>query len=202
MSRKRQLAEVRALEAKLSRSRQFQDWRNAQLPLASFIKTRAQPSIYYAPKRKHPQTDALLAQSAKELYGRFTMLNTIFRVYLCLSIFIQLFIFHISEEIEKREKVLVEELNLIEMQIGMGKHSQNFEGSSTLNTEIAVRSIEEGEENRDPNPENSVEAEINDNADTSMQSIINENFDNDHDHDAEKKEELHLDQIQPDENNG
>jgi pinin len=72
LSRKRQLAEVRALEAKLARSRQFQDWRNAQLPLASFIKTRAQPSIYYAPKRKHPQTDVLLEQSMKELYGWYS----------------------------------------------------------------------------------------------------------------------------------
>lgn len=33
-----------------------------------------------------------------------------------------------------------------------------------------------------------------------MQSIINESFDNDHN--MEKKEELQLDQIQPDENNG
>lgn len=172
LSRKRQLAEVRALEAKLGRSRQFQDWRNAQLPLASFIKTRAQPSIYYAPKRKHPQTDILLAQSAKELY----------------------------EEIEKREKALVDELNLIEAQVGLGKHSQNLEGSAALNIVVAPRSIEDGEENRDPNPEHTVEAPISDNADVSMQSIINENFNNDHD--VEKKEEIQLDQVQPDENNG
>jgi len=69
------LAVVRALEVKLARSRQFQNWRSAQLPLASFIKTRAQPSIYYAPKRKHPQTDMLLAQSAKELYGLYSHKN-------------------------------------------------------------------------------------------------------------------------------
>lgn len=65
------MAEVRALEAKLARSRQFQDWRAAQLPLASFIKTRTQPSIYYIPKRKNPQTESLLAQSAKELHGSY-----------------------------------------------------------------------------------------------------------------------------------
>lgn len=69
LSRKRQLTMVQMLEAKLARSRQFQDWRSAQLPLALFIKTRAQPAIYYLPKRKHPQTDAWLEQSAKELYG-------------------------------------------------------------------------------------------------------------------------------------
>ncbi|XP_070156091.1 pinin [Polyergus mexicanus] len=169
LSRKRQLAEVRALEAKLARSRQFQDWRNAQLPLASFIKTRAQPSIYYVPKRKHPQTDMLLVQSTKELY----------------------------EEIERREKALIEELNLIEMQIGLGKTSQNFEASTSLHIVETSRSIEEGEENRDPNPEH-IEAAIIDNADVSMQSI-NENF---NDNDMEKKEEVQLNKIQPDENNG
>ncbi|KAL6267028.1 hypothetical protein P5V15_000105 [Pogonomyrmex californicus] len=173
LSRKRQLAEVRALEAKLARSRQFQDWRNAQLSLASFIKTHAQPSIYYVPKRKHPQTDILLAQCTKELY----------------------------EEIERREKALVEELNLIEVQIGLNKHSQNnFEESASLHTVEAPRSIEEGEENRDPNPEHNIETTINDNTDISMQSIINENFDDEHT--TEKKEEVQLDQVQPDANNG
>ncbi|XP_071580562.1 pinin isoform X2 [Temnothorax nylanderi] len=171
LSRKRQLAEVRALEAKLTRSRQFQDWRNAQLPLVSFIKTHAQPSIYYVPKRKHPQTDMLLAQSTKELH----------------------------EEIERREKALVEELNLIEVQIGLGKHSQNFEASSSLHTVEAAPLIQEGEENRDPNPEHNIETAINDNADISMQSIINENFDNDH---TVEKKEVQLEMVQPEVNNG
>ncbi|XP_011880744.1 PREDICTED: pinin [Vollenhovia emeryi] len=172
LSRKRQLAEVRVLETKLGRSRQFQDWRNAQLPLASFIKTHTQPCIYYVPKRKHPQTDVLLEQSAKELY----------------------------EEIERREKALVEELSVIEMQIGLGKHpTQNFEASSSLHTVEAPRLIEEGEENRDPNPEHNIEAAINDNADIAMQSVIKENFDNDH---TEEKEEVQLDQVQADVNDG
>ncbi|KAL0123338.1 hypothetical protein PUN28_005700 [Cardiocondyla obscurior] len=167
-SRKRQLAEVRVLEAKLARSRQFQDWRNAQLPLASFIKTQTQPPIYYLPKHKDSQTDMLLAQSAKELH----------------------------ETIERREKTLIEELNLIEAQIGLNKHSQNFETSSTVHTIEAPRLIEEGEENRDPNPEHNIEAAINDDTainDISMQSVINENFDNDHN--VEKKEDEQLDQV-------
>jgi len=107
----------------------------------------------------------------------------------------------VSEEIEKREKALVEELNLIEIQIGLSKHSQNFEASSSLHTVEAPRLLEEGEENRDPNPEHNIEATINDNndnADISIESVINENCD---DH-TEKKEEVQLDQIQHDVNNG
>ncbi|CAK9832248.1 PNN [Anthophora retusa] len=172
LSRKRQLAEVRALEAKLARSRQFQDWRAAQLPLASFIKTRAQPPIYYAPKRKHPQTDILLAQSAKELH----------------------------EEIERREKALIEELELIEVQVGLGKHQQNFDGAAALNTTTEVQqSTEEGEENRDPNPEKTVETENNETVDVPVKSEKDENYDNTND--VEKKEEVQVDEAK-DENNG
>ncbi|XP_076247651.1 desmosome associated protein-like protein pinnin [Calliopsis andreniformis] len=171
LSRKRQLAEVRALEAKLARSRQFQDWRAAQLPLASFIKTRAQPSIYYVPKRKHPQTDILLAQSAKELH----------------------------EEIERREKALIEELELIEVQVGLGKHQQSFDGSTSINTTEVQQSTEEGGENRDPNPDNNMETENNDTADTSTKPEKNENYDNSTE--AEQKEEVQVDEAK-DENNG
>ncbi|XP_076281540.1 desmosome associated protein-like protein pinnin isoform X2 [Lasioglossum baleicum] len=173
LSRKRQLAEVRALEAKLARSRQFQDWRAAQLPLASFIKTRAQPPIYYAPKRKHPQTDILLAQSAKELH----------------------------EEIERREKALVEELELIEVQVGLGKHQQNFDGSTSLIATAEVQqSAEEGEENRDPNPEKNSESENNETADVSVKSEKDENYDN-NSNELEKKEEVQVEEAK-DENNG
>lgn len=84
------------------------------------------------------------------------------------------------------------------MQIGLGKNSQNFEASTSLHIVETSRSIEEGEENRDPNPE-LIEAAIIDNADVSIQSIINENFD---DNDMEKKEEIQLNQVQSDENNG
>ncbi|XP_020299862.1 pinin [Pseudomyrmex gracilis] len=173
LSRKRQLTMVQMLEAKLARSRQFQDWRGAQLPLASFIKTRAQPAIYYLPKRKHPQTDAWLAQSAKELY----------------------------DEIEKREKELDKELKLIEAQIGLGKLSQNFEVSGPLHTAEAVpRSIEEGEENQDPNPENNTESAVNDDTDVPMQPMKKENFDDDHK--TEETEDVKFHQVQSDENNG
>ncbi|XP_029045564.1 pinin isoform X1 [Osmia bicornis bicornis] len=172
LSRKRQLAEVRALEAKLARSRQFQDWRAAQLPLACFIKTRAQPAIYYIPKRKHPQTDILLAQSAKELH----------------------------EEIERREKALVEELELIEVQVGLNKHQQSFDGSTTLNAPIEVQqSTEEGEENRDPNPEQNIEPEITETVAPPVKFKKDENCDNTND--VEVKEETQVEEAK-DENNG
>ena len=172
LSRKRQLAEVRALEAKLARSRQFQDWRAAQLPLACFIKTRAQPAIYYIPKRKHPQTDILLAQSAKELH----------------------------EEIERREKALVEELELIEVQVGLNKHQQSFDGSTTLNAPIEVQqSTEEGEENRDPNPEQNIEPETTETVAPPVKFEKDENCDNTND--VEVKEETQVEEAK-DENNG
>jgi pinin len=71
-NRKQQLAQVKALEAKLARSKQFQDWRSAQIPLLNFIKTKAQPAIYYLPKRSTPETDTLLQGSSKELKGLYS----------------------------------------------------------------------------------------------------------------------------------
>lgn len=126
LSRKRQLAEVRALEVKLTRSKEFEEWRTAQLPLAGFIQTRAQPPIYYLPKRKNARTETLLAESAKQLH----------------------------EEIERRERNLVEELEKIEGQIGFGKNQQTFEiPSLSVTVDDEQRSLKDGEENRDPNPE-------------------------------------------------
>lgn len=171
LSRKRQLAEVRALEAKLARSRQFQDWRAAQLPLASYIKTHAQPSIYYIPKRKNPQTETLLAQSAKELH----------------------------EEIERREKALLEELELIETQIGLGKQQQNFDGNASINVpEEVSQTAEEGEENRDPNPDNNVETTKVDDLDVSIKTEKDENV---VEKVIEANDEKQVDQIKKDENN-
>lgn len=110
-------------------------------------------------------------------------------------------IFMITEEIERREKAFVDELNFIELQIGLGKHPQNFEESTPLNTVEASHPIEEGEENRDPNPEHTVESTVEiDNATVSIQPIINENFDNNHDMEM-KEEEIQFDQVPLDENN-
>ncbi|XP_057340814.1 pinin [Microplitis mediator] len=132
LSRKRQLAEVKALESKLARSKQFQIWKNAQLPLASFIKTQATPAIYYLPKRKHPKTDTLLEQCAKELHA----------------------------EVERREKSLAEEIEAIESQINANKQNQSIDKSEGMEiNEIQI--MEDGEENRDPNPE--IKDKVNDN---------------------------------------
>ncbi|XP_012269318.1 pinin [Athalia rosae] len=122
-SRKRQQAEVRSLEAKLVRSRQFQEWRASQLPLASFIRTRTQPAIFYLPKRKHPRTDSLLASSAKEL----------------------------NDEVERREKLLLEELEHIESQAGLGKQQSIETNVVSSAQEEPPTPMEECEENRDPN---------------------------------------------------
>ncbi|XP_063972117.1 pinin [Diachasmimorpha longicaudata] len=141
LSRKRQLAEVKALEAKLARSKQFQEWRSSQLPLANFIRTRAQPPIYYLPKRKHPRTDALLEECAKE--------------------------FH--EEVERREKVVMEELEIIEFQVNNNKpqHQVDDLPNQPQITETS-QPMEEGVENCDPNPEHLAE----ESADVEISTII------------------------------
>lgn len=109
-------------------------------------------------------------------------------------------LFYITEEIERREKVLIDELEAIELQVGLGKHQQNFDGSATLNATAEVpQSTEEGEENRDPNPEKNLESENNEPADVPIKSDKDENYENTND--IEKNEEVKVDEVK-DENNG
>ena len=62
--------------------------------------------------------------------------------------------FVFAEEIEKREKALVEELEIIEGQVGLGKHQQNFDNPPFSVIEEEPQSMKEGEEeNQDPNPD-------------------------------------------------
>lgn len=108
--------------------------------------------------------------------------------------------FDVTEEIEIREKALVEELELIEVQVGLGKHQQNFDGSASLAATTEVQqSTEEGEENRDPNPDNNLEVETNEVVDVSVKSEKDESCDNSNE--IEKKEEVQVDEV-IDENNG
>lgn len=109
-------------------------------------------------------------------------------------------ILRVTEEIERREKALVEELELIEVQVGLGKHQQNFDGSATLNVTAEVQqSVEEGEENRDPNPEKTSESETNEAIDVTVKPEKEENCDKSKE--VEKKEEVQVDEVK-DENNG
>ncbi|XP_011502608.1 PREDICTED: pinin [Ceratosolen solmsi marchali] len=131
-NRKQQLAQVKALEAKLARSKQFQDWRGAQVPLLNFIKTKAQPAIYYLPKRSTPETDTLLQESSKEL----------------------------KAEIDRREKSLIDELELIQAQVGLGKNQLDKNISIAENQDQSLTEEPDEEENRDPNPEKNGDTEM------------------------------------------
>lgn len=84
LNRKQQLAQVKALETKVARSKTYQEWRSAQIPLLNFIKTKTQPHIYYLPKRSTPETDTLLQESSKLLKGTFVQ-----KKFFLLNIFVK-----------------------------------------------------------------------------------------------------------------
>ena len=79
--KKQQLAQVKALETKLFRSRQYQEWRSLQIPLLNYIKTNTHPPIYYLPKRSNPKTDSLLQESSKALKGKISRLHIYFLIF-------------------------------------------------------------------------------------------------------------------------
>lgn len=106
----------------------------------------------------------------------------------------------ITEEIERREKALLEELELIETQIGLGKQQQNFDGNTSLNApEEVSQTAEEGEENRDPNPENNVETTKIEDLNVSIKMEKDEDV---VENAVEINDEEQVDQIKKDENNG
>lgn len=68
-TRKRQMAEIRALEAKVQRVREQEAWERAQQPLAGFVRTRARPRLYWLPKvvEEGGRVAARLAESRAEV---------------------------------------------------------------------------------------------------------------------------------------
>lgn len=93
----------------------------------------------------------------------------------------------------------------IEGQIGLGKHQQNFDIPQLLVTVDEQRSMKEGEENRDPNPEKN-------NGEMSKDEIVpspNMNHDNVdmNNSDVQKEEEIdvqekEVEEDEDEENNG
>lgn len=91
--------------------------------------------------------------------------------------------FFFTAEVERREKSLAEEIEAIESQINANKQNQSIDKSEAMEiNEIQI--MEDGEENRDPNPE--INDKVNDNDSSPIgiksefQDTNEDNLKNDH----------------------
>lgn len=67
IDRKRKQTEIRRLESKISRIKDYETWETSTLNLKNFIKTKTSPSIYYRPKLLSKKTEKLLTESSNEI---------------------------------------------------------------------------------------------------------------------------------------
>lgn len=65
--RKRQQLEIRKLELKMTRLREFEIWEKTKKDLFNFIKTKSKPHIYFKPKLKNEKLEKRLADCRSEL---------------------------------------------------------------------------------------------------------------------------------------
>ncbi|XP_058838236.1 pinin isoform X2 [Topomyia yanbarensis] len=64
--RKRQQLEIRALETKMIKMRDFESWEDSKKPLAKYIKTQTKPQIFYLPKKLDAKMEMKLKDSQEE----------------------------------------------------------------------------------------------------------------------------------------
>ncbi|KAM7359572.1 desmosome associated protein-like protein pinnin [Cochliomyia hominivorax] len=67
IDRKRKQLEIKRLETKMSRIKDYETWENSVIYLKTFIKTKTTPSIYFKPKMLSKKTEKLLAESISDI---------------------------------------------------------------------------------------------------------------------------------------
>lgn len=64
--RKRQQIEIRAIETKMAKMKDLETWEESKKPLASFIKTKTKPHIYFLPKKMDIKMEKKLKECQEE----------------------------------------------------------------------------------------------------------------------------------------
>lgn len=72
LGRKKKQQEIRILEQKMTRIAEHALWESKQKPLANFIKTKAEPCIYYLPRKLTPSAKEKLEASRKLIESKLT----------------------------------------------------------------------------------------------------------------------------------
>ncbi|KAK4884364.1 hypothetical protein RN001_000635 [Aquatica leii] len=66
-NRKQKQAEIKMIELKMTRMREYAAWEERQKPRSNFILTKTKPHIYYLPRRINEPTKALLEKSKSDV---------------------------------------------------------------------------------------------------------------------------------------
>lgn len=99
LDRKRQQLEIRKLELKMDRLKDFQAWEKSKKDLVHFIRTKSKPPIYFRPKVFNKKTEKLLAENRAA----------------------------IEKEIEKKRAAFDEEILEIENRYQLSEHMHSYD---------------------------------------------------------------------------
>lgn len=66
-NRKKKQAEIKIIELKMLRMKEYASWEQSQKPRINFIQTKAKPHIHYLPRKMTESTKNLLVESSKEI---------------------------------------------------------------------------------------------------------------------------------------
>ncbi|CAG9829059.1 unnamed protein product [Diabrotica balteata] len=92
LNRKKKQAEIKLIEMKMLRTKEYTVWEQNQKPSMNFIKTKAKPHIYYLPRKMSDRTKKMLEDSSKK----------------------------VEEIIENKKKQVAEELEQMELKMKKG----------------------------------------------------------------------------------
>ncbi|XP_050499307.1 pinin [Diabrotica virgifera virgifera] len=67
LNRKKKQAEIKLIEMKMLRTKEYTVWEQNQKPSMNFIKTKAKPPIYYLPRKMSERTKKILEDSSKSV---------------------------------------------------------------------------------------------------------------------------------------
>lgn len=67
MNRKKKQAEIKMIELKMLRMKEYAQWEERQRPRQSFIQTKVKPQIYYLPRKLNDTNKEALESSRKDI---------------------------------------------------------------------------------------------------------------------------------------
>lgn len=81
LNRKKKQAEIKMIELKMMRMKEYAAWEERQKPRMNFIQTKTKPQICYLPRRLNDATKVLLEECKKDVESEF-LLKSLY-VYFC-----------------------------------------------------------------------------------------------------------------------
>lgn len=155
LNRKKKQAEIKIIELKMLRMKEYSAWEETQKPRKNYIMTKSKPHIHFLPRRLNDKTKELLASSKAEVESKFSY---------CLQLSFTHNFFEILELIEIKKQQVTEELQHIEDRIKRNFDNRISQKSDNVeSTEQEVRETEEQLEDVLTESQIAVAANINNN---------------------------------------